>query len=683
MSWLTIYQPELLIKKEGVMGSTLRLFAKVARVLLLMGLAFPLNAFAVKYCTDVMAFPGDFGEMSFEVVTDDASATAIVSVVAGMAKGWEFTGDWHPDGRGNGIAEVFIDEDPVVGYLAFDIYVESGVSVTGYIADGVSGSLPTGAEAAFFGSAGACTAAGTPLIGSYCLKIGNENRSLEILSESVGLVRGRMEVDRGSWSTFRAHRDSTGLVLRMTSAGTTFDLEFAGNLISGRSSKGGRRYDVYGIRNPITGVAGCDGIKIYSHGSANYYYSTPTIVGRYAYVGTAGGSNHTVASDNFLAKIDLKTMSEVWRYDLGTREVRGSAVLDSRGAIYFMAETGRAQEIVSGIEPSGDHSGSHLKLVKLSNPTASTPRVIWERVIVGEGGVYHLGQITPAISEFDVIIVGGRSVRAYRANGTMLWEFSPTAGTQEFYNSPLVDDKTVFVNSDGGGSESSAATPNRIYAIDAWSGSERWSYTPTTASHYDGLSSPQFNRDRTRIYTALRQTLYCFDKWGNACSFAWEGGCEIPGISGDLRASPLVDASGDIYIGTKDDADSVFYKIDGSCPNIASSRVLWEVETRGDVYTTGVLLDSGYVVIGQEPDSSAGVLKALNMSDGSLEGYVDLTADMTWGSLRVDHGRLVGVADVATPFLGGFLFSINFAGARYATGAENPTMRGDNAGSGR
>ena len=176
------------------MGSTLCLFAKVARVLLLMGLAFPLNAFAVKYCTDVMAFPGETGEMSFEVVTDDASATAIVSVVAGMAKGWEFTGDWHPDGRGNGIAEVFIDEDPVVGYLGFDIYVESGVSVTGYIADGVSGSLPTGAEVAFFGSAGACTASGTPLIGSHCLKIGNENRSLEILSESMGLVRGLLHL---------------------------------------------------------------------------------------------------------------------------------------------------------------------------------------------------------------------------------------------------------------------------------------------------------------------------------------------------------------------------------------------------------------------------------------------------------------------------------------------------------
>ena len=43
------------------MGSTLRLFAKVARALLLIGLVFPLNAFAVKYCTDVMAFPEILG----------------------------------------------------------------------------------------------------------------------------------------------------------------------------------------------------------------------------------------------------------------------------------------------------------------------------------------------------------------------------------------------------------------------------------------------------------------------------------------------------------------------------------------------------------------------------------------------------------------------------------------------
>jgi outer membrane protein assembly factor BamB len=172
------------------------------------------------------------------------------------------------------------------------------------------------------------------------------------------------------------------------------------------------------------------------------------------------------------------------------------------------------------------------------------------------------------------------------------------------------------------------------------------------------------------------------DPAGRACSSAWEGGCEIPGISGDLRASPLVDASGNIYLGTKDNESSMFYKIDGSCPTTPASRVIWEVETHGDVYTTGVLLDNGHVVFGQEPGGSGAALKALNMSDGSLEGYVDLTADMTWGSLRMHEGRLIGVADVAPQHWSGFMFSINLGGVRYEPGAENPTLRGENSGRG-
>ena len=657
--------------------------ASCLRVICLVGVLLPFNAFAAKYCTEIFAFPGDYGEMSFDLVTDDSAGTATIHVVAGMAKGWEFTGDWYPDGSGNGIAEVFIDEDPLVGYLAFDIYVESGIAITGYMADGAPGSLPTGADVAFSGAAGACTASGTPLVGSYCLKVGDTNHSLEILSEGAGVVHGRIERRRGSWESFRAYRDRTGLMLVKTGGASKFNLEFAGHLVGGRLGKAGLRYDVHGIRNPMTGVAGCDAVMLYSHGTANFYYSTPTIVRNYAYIGTADGTNHRVARDNFLAKVDLRTMSEVWRYELGVIGVRGSAVLDSRGAVYFVAETGRVQEVASGTAPSGDHSESHLKLIKLSNPDTGTPRILWERVIAREGEVYDLGQITPTISESDVIVVGGPSVKAYRANGIEMWTFSPGSSTEEFYNSPIVIGNLVFINSDGGASDSAPATANGIYAIDIWSGRERWSYTPSDTDHYDGLSSPQFNQDRTRIYTALRQTLYCLDTRGNACSRAWEGGCEIPGISGDLRASPLVDANGDIYIGTKDDEDSMFYKIDGSCPNTLASRVIWEVETYGDVYTTGVLLDNDHVVFGQEPASSGATLKALNMSDGSLEGYVDLTADMTWGSLRVHEGRLIGVAGVGPRLWSGFMFSINLGSVRYEPGAENPTLRGGNSATGR
>ena len=85
----------------------------------------------------------------------------------------------------------------------------------------------------------------------------------------------------------------------------------------------------------------------------------------------------------------------------------------------------------------------------------------------------------------------------------------------------------------------------------------------------------------------------------NACTTDWEDGCEIPGLSGGIRAAPLVDSNGDIYIGTKDNDDSKLYKIDGTCP---ASPVIWETDTNADVYTTGVLLDSDLVVIGTEPD---------------------------------------------------------------------------------
>jgi hypothetical protein len=66
-----------------------------------------------------------------------------------------------------------------------------------------------------------------------------------------------------------------------------------------------------------------------------------------------------------------------------------------------------------------------------------------------------------------------------------------------------------------------------------------------------------------------------------------------------------------------------------------------------------------------------------------MEGYFNLYADMTWGSLRVHHGRLIGVADVPTTILGAFMFSIDLAGAGYEHDAENATFRGNNASTGR
>ena len=135
---------------------------------------------------------------------------------------------------------------------------------------------------------------------------------MTILSETALIVRGNLASPSGALRGFHASRDAaTGLILEKSTGAQRFSLEFAGGIVTGTFSRGGRTYDTYGIRNPTDTESGCFCIMIYSGGTGNYYYSTPTIVKRYAYAGTGAGSNHPLATDNFLVKVDLKDMREV------------------------------------------------------------------------------------------------------------------------------------------------------------------------------------------------------------------------------------------------------------------------------------------------------------------------------------------------------------------------------------
>ncbi len=662
----------MLRAKSGVLALGLLLFT-------------PLPSYAAKYCVNDF-YGGMFGAMSFDVTTDDDTDIATVEIVAGYARGWEFTGSWEGEtGLGTGFVEMF--EDPLVGYVGFDFEVSPTELVATITTDsGVTETFFTGIE-------GACTSAEAPLEGDYCLKVGQKNISMKILSETAPIVRGNLASPLGALSGFHASRDAaTGLILEKPTGAQRFSLEFAGDIITGSFSRGGRTYETYGTRNPTETATGCLGIMTYSGGTGNYYYSTPTIVKRYAYAGTGAGTSHPLATDNFLVKVDLKDMREVWRYELGEAEVRGNAVLDRSGNVYFVKEEGRTVSFPDGF-PEGDHSGTTLTLVKISNPYRGTPVLEWEYVITVAGETHHMGHLTPAISKRDILYVGGDMLHAVDSTGSELWTYDPDPDGEwdlQIYNAPLVDGKAVFFNV----SDTTATfEADGFYAVNALTGEKFWSYTPdaptTPADGYseedpapETYSSPQFNLDRTWIYTALRQNIYCFDRRGNACTTDWEDGCEIPGLSGSIRAAPLVDSSGNIYIGTKDNEDSKLYKIDGTCP---ASPVMWEIGTNADVYTTGVLLDSDIVVIGTEPDAEAGILKAYSTTEteATMIGYFDLYADMTWGSLRVHQGRLIGVANVPTTILGAFMFSIDTDGAGYEHDAENATFRGNNASTGR
>ena len=671
---------------------TTKFNTRVVGALLVFLMATPLSAAALEYCSDLSYF-GDYGAMSFDVTTDDDADTAVLEIVAGYAKGFKFEGSWDGE-SGIGTGAVAMSEDPLVGTIGFDFEIVSAGSSTE-----IEGTVEMdGSVATFFtGVEGACTSVEAPLEGDYCLKVGDKNISMKIIREisGTGRIVGNLASPTGTVRPFSARRDSaTGLILEKTTGAEQFKLEFAAGIVTGGYKYKGRTFATYGIRNPTTTATGCLGIMIYSGGTGDFYYATPTIVGHHAYVGTGGGSSHPMATDNYFAKVDLRDMREVWRYDLGTAEVRGSAVLDRKGRVYFVVEEGRDLSFVDGF-PEGSHSGSVLKLVKISNPARGVPELEWEYEITAEGETHHMGHLTPAITSRGHIYVGGDALHAVRYDGEELWPspFSPDgAGDLQIYNAPIieeVDAKLVFFNVNDAGADYSA---DGIYAVNLISGEELWSYTPdytAPSTEYseddpapETYSSPQFNLDRTKIYTALRDRIYCFDLSGDACTTDWEDGCEIPDISGAIRAAPLVDAAGDIYVGTKDNEDSKLYKIDGTCP---ASPVIWEIDTNADVYTTGVILNTGIIVIGTEPDFDAGILKAYSTTatTGTLEGFFDLDADMTWGSLRMHKGRLIGVANVATSILGGFMFSIDTAGARYEPGAQNPTFRGNNPSTGR
>ena len=402
---------------------TTKLNIRAAGALLVFLMVTPLSAAALEYCTDLSYF-GDYGAMSFAVTTDDDADTAVINVVAGYARGWRFEGTWDGE-SGIGSGAVVMSEDPLMGTIGFDFEIASTGSSTEIegtveMEDGSAATLFTGVE-------GACTSVEAPLEGDYCLKVGKKNISMKIIREisGTGRIVGSLASPTGTVRPFSARRDSaTGLILEKITGAEQFKLEFAAGIVTGGYRYKGRTFAAYGIRNPTTTATGCLGIMIYSGGTGDFYYSTPTIVGHHAYVGTGGGSHHPLATDNYFAKVDLRDMREVWRYELGTAEVRGSAVLDRVGNVYFVTEDGRDLAYVD-VFPEGSHDESTLKLIKITNPSRGTPILEWEYEITASGETHDMGYLTPAISKRGILYVGGDMMHAVEPDGDELWTFAP------------------------------------------------------------------------------------------------------------------------------------------------------------------------------------------------------------------------------------------------------------------
>ncbi len=639
------------------------------------------------YCLDIPATLYDgSGVIYAELSSVPGTADLRLTFQEGLLKGTVMQGPYDSTALR---ATLGIASHPLLGTATFIVDMS---------APGLSTITITGPTISFNGTEGRCT---VDFAGNYCAQINNTHYDLAFGAETAGSVSGMIApFPAGAATSFTATVSAGGLNLKWAGpGGDTFKLEFTVRGLAGYRFSASGTYPVRGMRDPV-GSAGCANVRVNGSSPSFFYYGTPTIVGNYIYVGSSGGFKHEVTTTNYFAKIDANAMNTVWVYGLGSNEVHGGAVLDSLGNVYFVVHEGRRQD-TSGPEPTGDNSHSQLYLYKISNPSGGTPVLQWKRPITALGVVQDVGTVTPAIGADGTIYAGGDALYAFRADGGNLFRFtSPACAGFNVYSAPVIythpvtSDRVIFHSKCG------------IHAVDASSALEVWNYIPSypPSSAPQHLSSPQFGRYGGTIYgvySALYQNLYCFNPDnGKACA-AWPGGaawpagpggfpapCTVAGITttaARYRASPIVDSSGNIYIGTKDDATSKIYRVGASC---SLTTPHWTVSTGADVYPTGVLTSSGLYIVGNESfTASRGTINAYDALTGALVKDYYLHGESTWASHRIHTAPsgdnfLIGTLYDGTKFLSGLVYSIRL-GAGYSSSALNKTFRGANENTGR
>ncbi len=103
----------------------------------------------------------------------------------------------------------------------------------------------------------------------------------------------------------------------------------------------------------------------------------------------------------------------------------------------------------------------------------------------------------------------------------------------------------------------------------------------------------------------------------------------------DVRAQAAIDADGNIYVGTKANQQSYFFKLS------ADGEEAWRVDVGADMYSSPSLGDDGRVYVGSENwNGRGGTVHILNSSDGNADGRIIVGRDIMWMSPAIDGGLL-------------------------------------------
>ncbi|MEO8452180.1 MAG: PQQ-binding-like beta-propeller repeat protein [Gemmatimonadota bacterium] len=378
-------------------------------------------------------------------------------------------------------------------------------------------------------------------------------------------------------------------------------------------------------------------LHMFAPGTVGFYYGPPTLVGDHIYIGTSRGVNYPVYAGNAFYKLTL-ALVKVWEHPLGSKEVRGGATLDSQGNIYFVVEEGRTP---------GNTSNASLSLYSIDSNGAFR----WSKPVLTHDPM--VGMENPAIAVDNTIYVGGRELYAFAVDGQLKW--SHLVGGF-IINAPIIDPAgNIYLQAVG---SIVSVTPT---------GTRRWTFA--TSGEY--LSSPAFSADYSSVFVAVHDKVYRLRS--STGEKLWE--FTPPGMTGEFRATPAVDAGDNVYLGTKADTQSVFYAIKAD-----GSGLLWQNPVGGDLYSSPALGDDGTLYVGSE---SARQLHALDLRNGAEKWSTPLLGDATWSSPVIAPGGTLYIASIDVQGKGGALYAFRTDAGGLMPNAGSPRFHEGNASTGR
>lgn len=317
--------------------------------------------------------------------------------------------------------------------------------------------------------------------------------------------------------------------------------------------------------------------------------SSPVVADGVVYIGSV---SPTIAAGGALHALDLQTGEGLWRVDLD----RGDGILSTPAVINGVVYVATYDGVVLAIDAT---TGEEAWRVTLDEP-------VYYSSLAVEDGVLYVGDI------------GGRLYALATEDGRRAWEFAAGVSNERSMGTPAVAEGRVYVVATPARPEE----PTELFALDAETGEERWSFVAEDAGEVRGV--PAIADGRVYVPTTLG-SVYALSARNGSVDWHFDSEREISATStavvddevivgtddGGLHAVDaetgeetrnLPDRTGGGFLTTPTVADGVVYSVDigGAlyAVDLEAEEELWAVETASLGSSPAII--GGLIVIGDE-----------------------------------------------------------------------------------